>query len=1018
MKVIHKIIPRVKTFASGKILFEEIDDVVQEFLFNYQMFSHESDQHKEDRKKILEIQITLAELGKELEKDWNQKRGKKIPLLNDGHNDESTSAAVLAPQTEEFVEQMDENEMIGKRPLDTTDFDTPVAPRKRIKFARVSPKADLLPTFKCHLCPKKYTWLKALRKHVKGQHDGAEVPPNMKEVVDKVTCRICKTKQSRDLITRHIKEVHKYENVDTKAVFRGFLTFDEVKWEPLWLQKNQEDPPTEILAPVDKDGKINLYGFKFKVDEKLIEEGSMDIEPEENTSKDSEDDTVEALKQLDDGTNKLSEEDKSDKETEAGAKIVVTREVFEKGHVDNQLKTDNIVNEPEIEKRDGKSEETGKEPELELCSMEEALAKIFSTTSQDLSEFENKTPGSLNNRRSVVRCLSDEFHPENVEDNYDDGGIGEEEEIIKKDEHKTDLPKVKVQVFNEDVKNGDLWSVEKEEYEFDSDYEDSDREDFTEIRLEMKKIRLERRKASEMQLKLCQLDMNAGIIDEFENYLRLQKFDTSTSDTDLSTVRKMKGHLFNYPDSLLQFQTDAIPDYNLGRHLTPLSEDFLEVSDPTNLNGWIQSIGGPGGKLQPGRRKEMLKSHARWRDFITEKLQATDFGNSAESFYKKEIILKNLEQISTQIKKKNLFAKLSKLEVQERVEKQKAREVVYPSNNFNEQQSVKKWFESEEAKIEEEICLKNYERCLAGVKMGSKEFLRFANWARFTLALVDRNRRSVYNFRNKEFAERVPKWLPGTKNEDDVTADKFELIPEGWNPNVPHSEGEEPTCWVINVCGGSKGLKGGRPAQIVLTPRSAEICLKFRDLKSECLQACKENDPFFVNMKGSPLTAMQRTPGSLLAKLGNVCGLGNATVNTFRRAAEVRVQASPLMKASVENLQSHSRQVGLQSYDRSGDDTRAQFINQLSAMESPNKDESDISDDVKKKRQRLDEEERGKILKLAQQKLIQDKFNKKESPSKKCKLVPEERKFLQIFFTSLNALYLNSLQTFPGKDYC
>ena len=75
-----------------------------------------------------------------------------------------------------------------------------------------------------------------------------------------------------------------------------------------------------------------------KVDEKLIEEGSMDIEPEKNTFKESEDDTVEALKQLDDGTNKLNEEEKSDKETDAGAKKVVTREVFEKGHVDNQAR--------------------------------------------------------------------------------------------------------------------------------------------------------------------------------------------------------------------------------------------------------------------------------------------------------------------------------------------------------------------------------------------------------------------------------------------------------------------------------------------------------------------------------------------------------------------------------------------------------------------------------------------------------------------------------------------------------
>ena len=78
-----------------------------------------------------------------------------------------------------------------------------------------------------------------------------------------------------------------------------------------------------------------------------------------------------------------------------------------------------------------------------------------------------------------------------------------------------------------------------------------------------------------------------------------------------------------------------------------------------------------------------------------------------------------------------------------------------------------------------------------------------------------------------------------------------------------------------------------------------ELCLKFRDRKSECLDGVQPDDQFFVNLKGQPLAVIQRTPGSLLFKLGKVCGLGNATVNSFRRAAEACVQASPLMKSSV-----------------------------------------------------------------------------------------------------------------------
>ena len=521
-----------------------------------------------------------------------------------------------------------------------------------------------------------------------------------------------------------------------------------------------------------------------------------------------------------------------------------------------------------------------------------------------------------------------------------------------------------------------------------------------------------------MKPKLCDLEKNAGIILEFESFLRNLKFDTSSNGSDLSTIRKVKGHLFHYEDSLLQFQSKTTPHYNLERHFTPMAEDFLEVTDPTCSHGWLQSIAGPSGKDLPGRRKEMLKSHARWRDFVLEKLTRADFGSSADGLYKREISIKNLDQIANRIKKKQVFSQLSNLENQLRSQKQKARAIVYPSNNFQEQQSVKQWFMSEEAKEEERFCMKVYDKSLSGSRIGPKDFSRFANWARFSLVLEDRNRRSVYNFSNRDFMERTPKWLPEMIQEDDVdnVVDRFEMLPKDWDADTPHKEDEDPSCWVIQVCGSSKGLKGGRPAQIVMTPRSYEICLKYRDLKSEMIEKVSESDQFFVNIKNKPLTSVQRTPGSLLYKLGVACGIYNATVNTFRRAAEVRVQASPLMKASVENLQSHSGRVGLQHYDKSGENTRATFIQQLSAMDSPQKADLEVPDAVKIKRQKKEEEEREEILKKAKETLARDKLNKKEELSKKCKLKPEDRKFLQKLFASEEVKELGSQETFPGKN--
>jgi hypothetical protein len=511
-------------------------------------------------------------------------------------------------------------------------------------------------------------------------------------------------------------------------------------------------------------------------------------------------------------------------------------------------------------------------------------------------------------------------------------------------------------------------------------------------------FRLERRNNAVLAPKLCDLEANSQIITEFEAFLRNVKFDTSSSGSDLSTIRKMKGHLFHYPDSLLQFQSDKIPNFSLKRYFSPNSEMFLEVKDPSVVNGWMSSVAGSSGKENPGRRKEMLKSHARFRDFVHEKLQNEDFGVGSDGLLRRELVIRNLVKISEKIKEKQLFSKLTKLETNLRTQKIKARDVINPTNNINEQRSVKQWFLSKQAHEEEKICMKIYEKCVSGSQIGSKDFNKFANWTRFTLVLEDRNRRSVYSFSNSEFASRRPKYLPDRVDGEDATEDEdpFHMLPDGWNPDIPQKPGQEPSCWVLDVAGNTKGLKGGKPAKIILTPRSCEILLKFRDIKSEVMKDVDDESQFFVNIKGKPLAPLQNTPGSLLEKFGIVCGVLNPTVNSFRRAAEVKVQGSPLMKSSVQNIQSHSRQVGLDHYDRSLDTTRANFIHQLAAMDSPLKAVEEVPEAVKLKRKKKEEEDRANNLKKAKGILMQDKMRKKDQG----KVLPEDREFLQKLFSS------------------
>ena len=63
-----------------------------------------------------------------------------------------------------------------------------------------------------------------------------------------------------------------------------------------------------------------------------------------------------------------------------------------------------------------------------------------------------------------------------------------------------------------------------------SDYESSDMKEFTEARLEMKRMRIQRRNEVVPQLKLCQLKQNSGIVSDFQKYLRNLRFSSSSED--------------------------------------------------------------------------------------------------------------------------------------------------------------------------------------------------------------------------------------------------------------------------------------------------------------------------------------------------------------------------------------------------------------------------------------------------------------------------------------------------------
>ena len=149
-------------------------------------------------------------------------------------------------------------------------------------------------------------------------------------------------------------------------------------------------------------------------------------------------------------------------------------------------------------------------------------------------------------------------------------------------------------------------------------------------------------------------------------------------------------------------------------------------------------------------------------------------------------------------------------------------------------------------------------------------------------------------------------------------------------------------------------------------------------------------------------------------KLGQVAGLSNPTINSFRRGAESRVQSSPKMKAAVESLQSHSQKVAVQYYDRSGEDKRASFITQVNTIEDQNDDVDAVPIHVKKRRLVKEKEEREETVNKAKKVLLASK-RKKETQNAKCKILPQDREFLQKYFAS--AEDLDPSKAFPGKPF-
>ena len=140
-----------------------------------------------------------------------------------------------------------------------------------------------------------------------------------------------------------------------------------------------------------------------------------------------------------------------------------------------------------------------------------------------------------------------------------------------------------------------------------------------------------------------------------------------------------------------------------------------------------------------------------------------------------------------------------------------------------------------------------------------------------------------------------------------------------------------------------------------------------------------------------------------------VTGVHNPTVNSFRRAMEPIIQASP-MKQVVQNIASHSATVGKTYYDRSGQNNRAQFVSTLAEMESPRTEMVEVPEHVREKRKEKEKVDKAKAIERAKALLQDDK--RKKTKNMKCKVGSIDRGFLQDIFARK---VLKEEEVFPSK---
>ena len=163
---------------------------------------------------------------------------------------------------------------------------------------------------------------------------------------------------------------------------------------------------------------------------------------------------------------------------------------------------------------------------------------------------------------------------------------------------------------------------------------------------------------------------------------------------------------------------------------------------------------------------------------------------------------------------------------------------------------------------------------------------------------------------------------------------------------------------------------------------------------------------------------MQRRKGSILEEFGDVTGVEWMTATSLRRSLEPAIQGNHAMKMRSKSIAQHSAATGSKHYDRTDPEVRAAAMHFIGTQDGSDKPTSkeEISDEVAKKRARIEKEDDAAKISAAVANVQKEK-DRKVQLGKNCNLLPKDRRFLQKELSKGGKYhkFLNSLDKFPSK---